>query len=279
MKRILFTLWAICTSLCASLSSEIIEAYDLSELADHFQTLDAQSLLLWDVDSTLIVPADQVLSPGNEDFREELETQYLGSKTYQEVGWLVSKIFHRMSFCLVDEQVVDLISTLRNRSIPMLGFTAMETGPFGVIESMEEWRINQLRDLGIDFSAVFPQHSDLEWEETSPFYGYPAFREGILCSDRLPKGVVLTTFLQKIEWRPTRILFIDDNLNFLKSVDTAMEALNIPFIGVHYRAVERIKSPLDEELAHHQFHLLINEQVWLPDHEAKTYPRADPQKS
>lgn len=174
-----------------------------------------------------------------------------------------------MPFCLVEEEAVSLISSLQMRSIPMLGLTAMRTGSYGIIASMEEWRVNQLRHLGIDFSSLYPRHSKMSWEEISPAAGRPAFREGIICCDRVPKGVVLTTFFQKIDWLPKQVLFIDDNFSFLRSVEESMEALNIPFTGVHYRAVEHMEAPLDEELAHHQFQILINEERWLPDAEAK----------
>lgn len=258
------------TLLLAPLSSIIIEADDLKEIAGHFQKLDQHSLLLWDVDSTLIIPSDQVLKPGNEDFLDELNAHYLSDKSEEELTALVSRIYHRMPFCLVDEQVVDLISNLQKRSIPMLGLTAMRTGSFGIIESMEIWRVNQLRSLRIDFSLVFPQHSGLHWQETTPYNGLPAFKEGIICCDHLPKGIVLTTFLQKINWRPNDVLFIDDNLDFLQSVEGAMEALNIPFTGVHYRAVEKMISPaVDKEMGHRQFQALVNRKIWLSDAEAK----------
>lgn len=270
MKSIhIFLFWIICTILRAPLSSTIIEAYDLKEIAAQFQQLDSQSLLLWDVDSTLIMPTDGVLRPGNEEFLDELIGLYLNGKTLQEKRWLISQIFHRNSYCLVDEGVASLIASLKEQSIPMLGLTAMRTGSYGIIESMEAWRVNQLRLLGIDFSSLLSQHDEFAWQETSPYAGKPAFKEGIICCDHLPKGVVLTSFLAKMEWRPRQVLFIDDYLDFLQSVEQAMAALDIPFVGIHYRAVEKIASPLDEELAHHQFRVLVNEEIWLHDHEAK----------
>lgn len=93
MNTIIFFICALFSSLHAPLSSAIIEAYDLKEIAAHFDKLDADSLLLWDVDSTLIMPADQVLRPGNEDDLNEFEIQYLGSKTQQEKDGCSAKFF------------------------------------------------------------------------------------------------------------------------------------------------------------------------------------------
>lgn len=269
MNRILINICATFACLCAPLSSEIIEAYHLKEFLHHLQDFDAESLILWDVDSTLIIPRDQILKPGNEDILNEIEMHYFHNKSPQEVRYLVSQVFQRMPFCLVDEEVATLVSALQNRSIPMLGLTAMRTGPFGVIESMENWRVNQLRLLGIDFSGTFPQYAHLTWEESSPRFGHPAIKEGVICCDHVPKGIVLTSFLQKIDWRPRQVLFIDDCLEFVQSVDAAMAKLNIPCICVHYRAVEKMETPVDEALAHYQLKVLVNEQIWLSDTEAK----------
>lgn len=270
MFRLLLIFTTFCLSFSSTLSSKIIETYDLDSVQEYFQNLTSQSLLLWDVDSTLIYPTDQILRPINDDRLEDFIALYFNGKTREERHWLFSLVHHRCSFSLVDTRSVELIASLHSRSIPMIAFTAMRTGPYGKIPSMEEWRVNQLRLLGIDFSTVFPQHSELEWEEYSPFLGYPAFKEGVLCSDSLPKGGVLTSFLQKIDWKPDQVLFIDDQPDFLASVEKAMEAMKIPFIGIHYRAVEKLEPLNDEEMAHHQFRVLINEGIWLSDEEAKS---------
>ena len=271
MNRILLLTLTICLLFKGLLSAKIIEAYDLKELSEQFQNLDSQSLLLWDVDSTLIMPTDLILRPGNDAIAAELEDHYFENKTTQEIGWLISVILQKMPFCLVDEGVKSLIENLQKRAVPMLGLTALHTGTFGVIDSMEQWRVDQLHRLGIDFSLIFSQHSDMEWKEDVPFRGYPVFLKGIICCDELPKGIVLTTFLQKIDWLPQKVMFIDDNLNFLRSVEEAMRTLKIPFTGVHYRAVEKMKNTIDRDLAHRQYQVLIAEEIWLPDEEARSY--------
>ena len=95
-----------------------------------------------------------------------------------------------MGFCLVYLHSVEMIATLKQKSIPMIAFTAMCMVSYGKIGSMEQWRVNQLRALGIDFSSAFPQFAKLEWAEMFPDMGYPAFKEGVLCSDRMLKVVL-----------------------------------------------------------------------------------------
>jgi hypothetical protein len=42
---------------------------------------------------------------------------------------------------------------LSKKNIPYVGLTGLEVGKYGCINSMEKWRINDLRKLGIDLSC------------------------------------------------------------------------------------------------------------------------------
>ena len=48
-------------------------------------------------------------------------------------------------------------------------------------------------------------------------------------------------FLNKINFQPNQIVFIDDNLNFLISVEEEMEEMNIPFVASNV-AVEQFRA-------------------------------------
>jgi uncharacterized protein DUF2608 len=241
----------------------------LKEFNEHLSELDSQSLLLWDVDKTLVIPNDQILTPGNEKMFKHLLSLYLSDKSIVEREKLISIIFHRTSFDLIDPSVINMIEYLKSKSIPMIAFTAMSTGTLGVISNMENWRRNQLELLGIDFSSTFPQNNRLYLHDT--FHkGSPVFFEGVLCSDQLPKGPVLATFLEKINWKPQKIIFIDDDFDFLSSVEESLAKLNIPFLGIHYVEVDNRQFTVDSDVAHFQFQVLAKEGKWLIDQEAKS---------
>lgn len=269
MHRIIFFFGIFCFSLDSSLSAKIIEASHLEEVNEYFDNLDSQSLVMWDVDHTLITPADPILQIGNESITREIYQRYLGNKTNENKKELISRIFSRLPYCLVDSRLPHLISSLQDKGIPTMAFTAMKTGSFGVISSMEHWRFHQLKKVNIDFSDFFPMYSGLNWQVTSPKAGSPAFRSGILCSDHLDKGPVLDKFLQEIAWKPTQVIFFDDTLACLTSVENTLRALNIPFVGIHYHAAEAHITPIDPEIAHRKYLTLVEKGIWLTDEEAR----------
>jgi len=254
----------------ATLSAKIIPISNIEDSQGYFEGLDSQSLVLWDVDETLIIPSDQVLHPENHMIRKALIQHYMGNLSKEKFEEFVSQILSRTPYCLINHVVPHLISSLQNQGIHVMAFTAMGTGNYGSISSLEDWRIQQLRKLGIDFSRCFPQHSGLSWKETISTKGFPAFKDGILCSDHLEKGPVLHNFLHKIQWKPAQVLFFDDLLDCLISVEQALETLNIPFIGFHYQAsqLKLGKPPVDLKLAHYKFQFLVQNGIWLPDEEA-----------
>jgi hypothetical protein len=267
MSRMMMFFWIICFSFNASASAEIIEAYSLEEVKSYFDTLDSHSLVMWDVDHTLIVPADRVLRPGNEAIARQLGLQYMGKKSTEKWRELSSQLLNCLSYTLVDSDLPSLIISLQKKKIPVMAFTAMRTGKYGIIPSMENWRIQQLKQFEIDFSRFLPHHSGLSWQENTR--GTPAFKEGILCSDGLNKGQVLDNFLKKIDWKPTYVIFFDDVLECLTSVEKTLNALNIPFIGIHFHAAKSLGSPVDMEIAHYQYKNLVEKGIWPSDQEAQ----------
>lgn len=269
MFPFIIIIFLCCFSSQSFLVAKIIEKNDLKDIQKYFDHLDQQSLVLWDVDYTLMISTDKILLPGNEVIYSELISSYLDQEPNQRWNELISQIFIHSPIQLVDSKLPKIISSLQAKGIPTLAFTAMKTGSFGLIQSMENWRINQLHQLGINFSQLFPQYDGLNWKENTPYLGSPAFKGGVLCSDSLPKGPVLKKFLTEIKQKPRRIIFFDDNLYCLKSVEKALKEMKIPFIGIHYLATKEMKASIDMTIAHYQFQTLLEKGIWLTDQEAQ----------
>ena len=62
MQKILFTLFTSCL-VFTQLSALIIEAPNLNRFEETLETIDQQSLVLFDVDETLLIPKDLILNP------------------------------------------------------------------------------------------------------------------------------------------------------------------------------------------------------------------------
>jgi hypothetical protein len=248
----------------------IYEAPNLEKLEQEMGHLDSQALVLFDVDKTLIMPKDAILMPCNKPLLMEFiqEISNTSSCAYS-ANYLKSRVLSQAVSTLVDPKSLSLIKTLQQKGIKTIALTAAGTGPFGTIPELMDWRIQELNHLGVNFTPAFPHHSAVLFKEFRGKHSFPGFKEGILFSSQFPKGEVLKAFLAYINWRPTKIVFIDDKMSFIQSVEQAAQELGIEFIGFHYTAVSHLACYTDEKLAKFQFRHLAQKGQWLSDREAK----------
>ena len=73
-----------------------------------------------------------------------------------------SLIFLQRNNGPVDEKFIQLISDLQRKGIKVLALTNCFTGRMGAIDSMEDWRINELERIGY--------HFDKSWPDTKPYH-------------------------------------------------------------------------------------------------------------
>jgi hypothetical protein len=101
-------------------------------------------------------------------------------------------------------------------------------------------------------------------------HGVPLTKHGVTFTALEPKGLLLDAVLKYNNLKPQKIIFIDDKLSNLQSVEATCKSLNITFVGVQYIAVIKSnKWQFNEELARLQFQVLEKEHKWLSDQEAK----------
>lgn len=243
----------------------IYEVDDLSLFEIEAYKLNNQSLVLFDIDNTLITPKDMALKPCGSYLRK----RYLHVLEPKRREWLQSIVALEGNEELMDPLFPILIKQMQNKRVPVLGFTALETGVYGKMNCVEDWRLNRLKTLNMDFSKTFSDHA-ITLTEATPYNGYyPLFKNGVLFTNRQIKGEILTLFLKRLGWQPDKILFMDDSIEQLKSVEVAANALNIEFMGFHYITDKTRPYELDEKLCEFQFQNLIEKEIWLSDTEGR----------
>lgn len=256
--------FALC--LFCSLSADIIHIDDLKDAEQELLQLDQDALVLFDVDYTLLIPNDTILRPCGQELVKRLKSEIV-EKDLDE--YLHSQVLLQAKSSLVDEASPLLIRHLQERGIRTIALTAAPAGKWGVIESMADWRINELKEFHFDFSSAFPSVHFLEFPKKSDKEFHPVFKSGVLFSSKHPKGDVLKQFLDAMEWYPTKVLFIDDRIAYLLSVEKVVNEMGIDFTGFHYTAAEILPDKVDEKLAEFQFRYLAEHGEWLSDEEAK----------
>lgn len=273
MTRNISPLFALFILSFSFLQGVILEVDNLSQFEIESRKLDRSTLVLFDIDYTLITPKDHSLKPCGAYLRK----RHLHVLEPKRREWLQSILGLEGDEELMDPIFPDLIKQMQNDHIPVIAFTALETGIYGKMDCIEDWRLNRLKNLNMDFSPTFSNITPFTLTEANSYNGYyPLFKNGVLFTNREPKGKIITIFLKKMGWSPNKILFMDDSIEQLKSVESAANALDIEFIGFHYIASKTRPCKFDEKLGEFQFQYLVEKETWLSDNEArKLYPGAD----
>jgi len=231
----------------------------------NLDNLSKESLFLFDIDEVLLTPADILLRPAGKTFSGWCKIQP------EKFDHYLSIMLAGTNYILVDKKGPDMIARLSKKGVSVMGFTSCRTGPFGVIQSMEKWRSDQLHAVGIDFRPFFSEEyvfAELVDAKSNP----PLFKNGILfCGDfysskRSTKGELLGIFLDRMNWRPEQIVFIDDEKKNLEAVSLELDKRGIPFQGY---LLEKPSTPLDEKIAQLQIQTIVEKKKWISDREAK----------
>src|SRR4029079_6470131 len=82
---------------------------------------------------------------------------------------------------LIGSRTPQLFQQILQRGISAMALTANLTGQFGKISNMEHWRVEGLRQLGIDFSQTAPRQTPLILNDLASYRGnYSTYLKGIL---------------------------------------------------------------------------------------------------
>lgn len=240
-------------------SNEIIMTDSLSEVEEMLDQFDCNSLVLFDVDGTLITADDAILKHHRRPLFKKLIDGHPDRDLFRD-------IYLKAPHSLVEPASLALIQKLQERKIPTLAFTAAPSkarhpGPLG------EWRVEELKRFGFDFSSAFPHHHTIELPKKEDQIFHPLFKSGVLFSSLHSKGEILIHFLEKIEFFPNKVLFIDDELEYVQSVVDSLTMAGIACIGIHYTAAMKEPSHLNLDIARFQVDFFLENDIWLTDQE------------
>lgn len=238
----------------------------LEQVRTELQRATPATLVVFDMDQTLMNPTELLFNLlylsvsdfdlSDHDFIHALTTKsqalIAARKGFAYNAKLVSSIFVKTNFVPVEPITVELIKDLQSRGVKVIALTSSNTGKFGIIENMQQWRLHNLHQLGLEFGGSFAQQ-ELEFPQFQE-YGSPAvFYHGILCAALNPKGKVLNAFLDATGFKPTNIIFFDDSKEQCESIATEMKKRGIPTHSYWYRAAYKNKFKLDQQLIQKQF--------------------------
>lgn len=243
----------------------------MNEIPEAIHIPNEDVLYIFDVDETLITKKDLAIRFYDLPEIQAMEKAYreeLRDKEYYH--YLRSIVLLDAETILTEEGFLEIFEKLLLHEKKAIALTLMPSGSYGKIPSLEVWRANELKGFGIDFSKTAPsKEKNIIFSELPLLRNsYPLCHEGILISHGSKKSSSLSAYLKHIDYKPEKIVFVDDLVKNLDDLDNMCQELGISFAGYHYQGVKKLGGNLDLNRVKKQFDHLTHFEKWLSDDEA-----------
>jgi len=244
MKRWLFLL-------CAPLAAQVIPIDCFEQAQPILDQADTNTLIIFDVDLVLLMPADPAFQPANVRDHRALFKQETAGLSAEERYLAKNIIIQTVGATLVQESAPQLIWDLQCRGIPTIALTGALSGTCCDCDDLQHDRFNTLAQFGIDFSQTYPWVGPLSFDSLPGHANrHPLYNRGILyCNGKeASKGEVLAHFFDAIHLRPLKVILFDDLIINHQTMEEMLEARGIEFIGFHYLRTHILPAePVDPE--------------------------------
>lgn len=238
---------------------QVFETRLFQELRDILLDSDRDTLILLDIDDTIITPRANIFRYKNNEhypFIDELKKNKAQIPNFIE---LLSHWRLKRKSILVHENWPNVIQELKKK-MHVFGLTQMETGSFGHIPSMEEWRYHELQEKEIIFTDCFQDKILIKND-----LGYSIFYKGIMMTGPFSKAEVLKEMLKGLA--PKKIIFVDDRIEQIQDLASLAKEEKIGYLGIHYRGFEDVSGEVNHKIAKLQKKYFLEEGKWLEDDE------------
>lgn len=270
MKYIVNLLLLSAAMFAMNASAKEISTSKLSVIAEQMEGLDERDLIVTDVKGVLFYQSDSLISPNHKDrymsFLDRVKEES-GKQRRDMLDSIVRKSYVPVP---VDQGLLDLLNEKRADGANFIALTSGRTGPYGAIKDRTQMRLERLEALGINFGTNFARTSaNLEVSEMAE--GKPSyFRNNVIFVNRNSKGESLLLLLKLLEFKPRKLIVIDNEMRQVDDIRKFVESEVTEFIGIHYTKVfEHHAGPLDEKIAQKQLAYLERRSIWLSDAEAR----------
>lgn len=214
------------------LPTTIIESDKLSSVLNYVNS--PNTLVIFDIDNTLAHPTEELSS--DEWFCHLVNTKMAqGYDEITSVYYALPAAYYaqfNVPLQATESHIPDLIKQLTDQGIAVM---ALSTRSLFIAERTLE----QLDAINIHFSLSSVDTNDLVLPMKYPCY----YKNGILFTGNNDKGKALQSFLNSMNYYPSAIIFVDDKMKYLLSVEKTANKLNVPFYGIRYSGCdERVRT-------------------------------------
>lgn len=233
-------------------------ASSASKILKLIKNIPAEALIFLDVDDTIITPKSVTFR--KPPYNQMIDRIKANKNNYDNFEEIVSNWRLQRKVMLIDEEWAQVLNTLKN-DYSVYALTQMNTGQFGNIDSVEDWRYKELKSLSIEFSdneklTIFSPAK----KDDAVFY------KGIFITGNHSKSGTLAKFSKALQ--ANFIVFVDNRKDHLKDVKEYCEKNKIGFLGILFDGLKNLSGEPDPKLAEFQEQYLIENAQWLEDTEA-----------
>ncbi len=262
---------------------QIIKHLKISNIIPKEGKFKKDTLFVFDIDNTLLYVSSVTYDNYNTEKFDEIQNIFSANgKTYDD-NW---KKYDSIILNQIDEQLVDknwpaFIEFVKDRGGNVIAVTAITNKILDNGEICVDLRAKKLKKFGIDFSNSWKLAE--QWfgqKEQSAYYKNGILTTGTGGGKVIPKGQALGELLiHKLSYKPSRIIFIDDNYKNLQSMRDFCERYKIELIGYHYLAKNKettlYKFPFSQVRTYFQLMHLVDKKEWLSDSVAEAMLNKD----
>ncbi len=264
MRFFTFLLILFATPLCA----HVTRTDSLEFLVESNLNLNEHDLVIFDYNKTLVIADDALLQSCNTSCLKARMLAHTPTLSAEKINELGSLIMAERKVHLVDPRSSELIKHLQQKGVKVIVVSGIRTGPYGQIQNVVEWHLQEINGLGLDFRSTFPNCNQIAFKKYKKHPAPPLFVDGVLYTGEMPKGEVLSQFFKQTGFKPRRIIFIDDTVANLNSVGKCARKMKIPYLGYCYTKGVDERKTVDEQIAIYQIHNLIENGQWIDDQKA-----------
>jgi hypothetical protein len=243
------------------------------------QVADKNTIVVFDVDNVLMMQGGLVYR--SSILFEVLKEKYGSCESHPIKQFWCDQIIniadllscHKEKSTPVDDKMHDVINYLLENKIKSLALTHASYLAIHEGKPYDQVRYNDLKSLGIDFIALSGLNNSeiisLENSEKIKLHNGIIFARNQQ-EKQLNKGFCLNAVLEKLSYKPSKIVFIDDMAENHHHVMNACADKGIEFYGLHYtKAYEIDDMKYCFDLVNIQLNRLLERGEWLTDSEAR----------
>lgn len=237
--QLLFAITLFCVAYNAQ--ALIKDISSLQEINAHITHHDQNLLIIFDIDNTLAAPHKEL---GSDEWffhhitKKQLANQhdesYTITRAIDEILPLYYAIQHTVPLHPLEQETPALIKKLQKK-YHVIALTSR-----GV--KLAARTMHQLHAININFDLVHEEHccphETSKKDVSTPGYPESIHWHNIIFCNGHHKGKTLLNYLTQINFKPTKIIFIDDKLKYLVDVEKAVTPLGIEFVGLRYNACD-----------------------------------------